>query len=148
MQRGSPEEELRRTLEQLQRATDRMMAGESGPWKALLSRRDDVVVLGAFGGAVRDRAEVDARFDRTASAYSGGRTSYEHLGTWIGSDLACTVDLEHHHEVRLAGHGPTTVTYRVTHVFRREPDGWKIVLRHADPLAQFRGPESVLPPEG
>ena len=80
MQAGSPEDEFRRTLEQVHSATDRMMAGDSGPWKALLSRREDVVLLGAFGGYVRDRAEVDARFDRTASAYSAGRTGYEHLG--------------------------------------------------------------------
>jgi len=91
---------------------------------------------------------VDARFDRTALAYASGRTSYEHLGAWIGADLACTVDLERHHQTRLAGREPATITYRVTHLFRREPDGWKVVLRHADPLAAFRGPESVLPRDG
>ena len=138
--------ELRRTLEQLRSATDRMMQGESGPWKALLSRREDVALLGAFGGHVHDRAEVDARFDRTAQAYAGGRASFENLATWVGPDLACTVDLERHHETHLAGRGPMTVTYRVTHVFRREPGGWKVVLRHADPLADFRGPEAVFPP--
>jgi hypothetical protein len=29
----------------------------------------------------------------------------------------------------------------VTHVFRREDGAWKVVLRHADPLVTFRGPE-------
>jgi ketosteroid isomerase-like protein len=147
MPAGSPEDEFRRTLEQVRSATDCIMAGDSGPWKALLSPGEDVVLLGAFGGAIRDRAEVDARFDRTAGAYAGGKTEYEHLGMWIGADLACTVDLERHVGVRLAGHAATVVTYRITHVFRREPDGWKIVLRHADPLPEFRGPESVLPRE-
>jgi len=116
MQEPASEDAWRRTLEQVRSATDRMMGGDSGSWKALLSPRDDVVLLGAFGGYVQERAEVDARFDRT--------------------DLACTVDLEQHHETRLAGREPTTITYRVTHLFRREPDGWKVVLRHADPLAE------------
>ena len=91
---------------------------------------------------------MDARFDRTAQAYGGGWSSLENLATWVGEDLVCTVDLEHHHETRLAGHGPMAITYRVTHLFRREPDGWKVVLRHADPLVDVRGPESVLPRTG
>jgi ketosteroid isomerase-like protein len=109
---------------------------------------DDVVLLGAFGGYLRGRAEVDARFDRTARAYGGGWSSFENLATWVSADLACIVYLEHHHETRLAGHGPVEITYRVTHLFRREPDGWKVVLRHANPPAEFRGPESVLPRTG
>ncbi len=149
MQRLSAEEEFRLVREQLRAANDQMMAGEGNTlWKALLSGGDDVVLLGAFGGTLRDRAEVDARFDRTAQAYGGGHSSLENLATWVGTDLACTVDLERHHETRLAGHGPVEITYRVTHLFRREPDGWKVVLRHADPLLEFRGPESVLPRDG
>jgi ketosteroid isomerase-like protein len=31
------------------------------------------------------------------------------------------------------GAEPTTREYRVTMVFRREPEGWRIVHRHADP---------------
>jgi ketosteroid isomerase-like protein len=146
MQPELPQDQLRRTVEQLGFANDRMMQGESAPWKALLSQQDDVVLLGAFGGYIQDRAEIDARFDRTAHAYAGGHASFENLATWIGADLACTVDLERHHEQYLAGRGPMTITYRVTHVFRREPEGWKVILRHADALAEFRGPESVFPP--
>jgi ketosteroid isomerase-like protein len=149
MQAHSAEEEFQQMREQLRAANDQMMTGGgNGLWKALLSSSDDVVLLGAFGGAMRNRAEVDARFDRTAAAYGGGWSSFEHLATWVGADLACIVDLEHHHESRLAGHAPAAITYRVTHLFRREPDGWKVVLRHADPLAEFRGPASVLPPPG
>ena len=146
MQGPSAEEEFRQVRERLRAANDQMMAGGGNSlWKALLSGRDDVVLLGAFGGALRGRADVDARFDRTAQAYDGGHSSLETLATWVGTDLACTVDLERHHQTRLAGHGPVEITYRVTHLFRREPDGWKVVQRHADPLADFRGPESVLP---
>ena len=69
-------------------ATERMLAGDSGPWKALLSSQDDVVLLGAFGGHLRDRAEVDARFDRTvrvptAAARASTRRSQRGSGrTW------------------------------------------------------------------
>lgn len=124
-----------------------MMEGDSGPWKALLSPSDDVLLLGAFGGVIRDRAAADARFDQTAEAYRAGRGYYETLAAWISADLACIVLLEHH-EARLAGDEPVTYTYRVTHLLRREGDAWKVVLRHADPLVAFRGPVSVLPING
>jgi ketosteroid isomerase-like protein len=149
IQAPGPDEELLRTLDQVRAAHEAMMAGDSGPWMALLSPGDDVVLLGAFGGIVRDREALAARFDRTAQAYGGGeRLSVERLATWVGADLACTVEVERHEGVRLAGHAPTTTVYRVTHLFRREADGWKVVLRHADPLVAFRGPESVLPGDG
>jgi ketosteroid isomerase-like protein len=144
-----PEDEFGRTLEQVQTATERMLAGDSGPWKALFSPRDDVLLMGAFGGVFRDHAAIAERMDRTAQVYGGGeRVSVERLGTWVGADLACTVELVRHEGVRLAGHAPTTIAYRVTHVFRRETDGWKVVLRHADHLVEFLGPEAVLPPDG
>jgi ketosteroid isomerase-like protein len=149
MAASGPDEELLHTLDQVRAAHESMMAGDSGPWMALLSPRDDVVLLGAFGGIVRDRPALAARFDRTAQAYGGGeRLSVERLATWVGADLACTVEVERHEGVRLAGHAPTTTVYRVTHLFRREADGWKVVLRHADPLVEFRGPGAVLPGDG
>jgi ketosteroid isomerase-like protein len=141
-------ENFARAVEVVRAATEQMMAGDSGPWKAMLSSEDDVVLLGAFGGHLSDRAEVDARFDRTAGAYGGGEGDYETIATWVGTDLACTVELERHHGVRLAGSAPTTTAYRVSHLYRREAGGWKVVLRHADPLVDYRGPASVLPQDG
>jgi hypothetical protein len=32
----------------------------------------------------------------------------------------------------------------VTHVFRLEDGGWKLVLRHADPLVARTAPDAVL----
>jgi ketosteroid isomerase-like protein len=143
------DDELGRTLEQVQIATERMMAGDSGPWKALFSPGDDVLLMGAFGGVFRDHAAIAKRMDGTAQVYSGGdRVSVERLAMWVDANLACTVELVRHEGVQLAGNAPTTTAYRVTHVFRREGDGWKVVLRHADPLAEFRGPEAVLPSDG
>ena len=82
MQAPGPDEEFLRTLDQVRAAHEAMMAGDSGPWMALLSPRDDVVLLGAFGGIVRDREGLAARFDRTAQAYGGGeRLSVEPLAT-------------------------------------------------------------------
>jgi hypothetical protein len=100
-----------------------------------------VAIYGAQGGYARGWQEVSARFDRTASSYGGGgQSSHDNIATWIGYDLAGTVDLERH-ETRLEGRPELqTFLYRTTHVIRKEGEEWRIVLRHADPLATFRGP--------
>jgi len=124
-------------------ANAHMLDGDWSVWKELLTARDDVTLLGAYGAYVQGWADVGARFARTAGGYAGGGggSTSENIARWVGADLACTVDLERHH-TRLDGQPElVTFTYRVTHVFRREEDGWKVVLRHADPLDTFRGPQ-------
>src|SRR5579859_1096151 len=72
------------------------------------------------------------------AAVGEARTS---IISWSGADLACSVTVERH-ESRLDGSPePVVFLYRATHVFRRENADWKIVLRHADPLARFVGPQ-------
>ncbi|HLZ20687.1 MAG TPA: hypothetical protein VKQ30_01005 [Ktedonobacterales bacterium] len=128
---------------QLDAANTRMTDGDWSLWRELLSHRDDVAILGAYGACVTGWEALSARFARTADGYAGGggRSSYEHVISWTGADLACSVTVEKH-ESRLGGTAePVTFLYRATHVFRREDNGWKIVLRHADPLARFVGPQ-------
>jgi ketosteroid isomerase-like protein len=129
--------------ERLNDANTRMLDGDWSVWKELLTARDDVTLLGAYGAYVTGWADVAARFERTAGGYvgGGGQSTSDNIARWVGADLACTVDLERH-RARLDGQPePVTFTYRVTHVFRREEGRWKVVLRHADPLDTFRGPE-------
>jgi len=128
-------------LELLDSANSAMLTGDCDPWRNLWSRAEDVVVYGAQGGYVRGWAEVSARFERAATSYGGGgRSCRENVATWIGGDLACTVDLERH-ETHFDGRPELmTFIYRTTHLLRREGDQWRVVLRHADPLATFQGP--------
>jgi ketosteroid isomerase-like protein len=128
--------------DRLDRANAHMLDGDCGPWKELLSHREDVSVLGAYGGHVRGWQGVSARFERTASGYVGhAQTSRENIVAWVADDLACTVDIETHRS-RVAGQPePVTFRYRTTHVLRREDGAWRVVLRHADPLATFVGPD-------
>jgi len=45
---------------------------------------------------------------------------------------------------RLAGAPePASVTLRVTSLYRKEPGGWRLVHRHADPITSIRPAESV-----
>jgi ketosteroid isomerase-like protein len=141
------ESEVRAVVDRLDHANLHMMDGDCTPWLELLSRRADLTALGAYGGHVVGWDEVSARFARTAAGYgeggAGGTTARENIATWIGTDMACVVDIEHHRTALEGGGDPVTFRYRTTQVLRREDDGWRVVLRPADPLVDFRGPGFV-----
>jgi ketosteroid isomerase-like protein len=122
-------------------ANTAMLAGTSTSWREILSPAEDVVLFGAQGGYASGATEVADRFDRVAAGTygGGGRSTSRNLGRWIGVDLAASVDLETHETTLSGSTDVVSFVYRTTHVLRREGQQWKVVLRHADPLATFRG---------
>jgi ketosteroid isomerase-like protein len=132
-------------LQQIDTANSRNSAGDWGVWRELLSHRQDVAILGAYGAHLMGWEAVSARFGRTATGYAsgsgGGRSTHENIVMWVGDDLACSVTVERHESGLDGGANLVPFSYRATHVFRREEDTWRIVLRHADPLVDFVGPE-------
>jgi ketosteroid isomerase-like protein len=93
-----------RFISRCQQALGDMVEGRPGPFKALWSHADDVVIMGAA----------------------------ENVMTVVGDDLAYTVDLEH--MTRHTGDQPQPRTLRCTQAYRRENGEWKVILRHADEL--------------
>ena len=101
----------------------------------MLSTRDPVTLLGAFGVARSGWEEVSETFHWVASRFSNCTAySFDLIAAGVSGDLAYTVGYEHA-EVSLDGGPGEPNTLRVTHVYRREDGEWKIVHRHGDGLA-------------
>jgi hypothetical protein len=85
------------------------------------------------------------KLDRAAAKYRDGEVvGFENVSTVITSDLAYTVEIESY-RARVGGAAEMTpVAVRVTTVFRREDDAWKVTHRHADPITAPRPAESVI----
>ena len=130
-------------MEPDQRVTDMLTAmvaaqaefasGRAEAFQAMWSQKDDVTVLGAFGAVAHGWAEVGPRLSWAASHFTSGKWNYEPISSRFGTELGYTVWMER-------GEGVFTTPLRVTHVFRLEDDEWKIVHRHADPLAEIAVP--------
>jgi ketosteroid isomerase-like protein len=82
---------------------------------------------------------VAARLDWASSKYSDGIRSRTEISGAVTSDFAYIVQTE---VIRsLAGRTEQSKQeLRVTMMFRREPDGWRIVHRHADSLISSQSP--------
>lgn len=126
-------------------ATDRILRGTAEGYKALYSRSEDITLGNPFGGFGRGWAEVEEQLDRAASHYRDGRaTGFETVTRFAGSDLAYTVEVERAEAKVGGGADVHEFAVRVTSVYRRENDGWKLVHRHADPRVTRQSAESVL----
>jgi ketosteroid isomerase-like protein len=139
----APEHDL--PLEEYHRAGREITNGNPEVYKRLYSRRDDVTLANPFGPPVRGWSEVSATLNRAAENYRDGEVvGFENVSMGIGADLAYTVEVESY-RARVGGADEiASVAVRVTTIFRREEDAWKVVHRHADPITAPRAPESVI----
>lgn len=119
--------------------------GDPDLYRRLYSRRDDVTLANPFGPPVRGWSAVSERLDGAAANYQDGEAvSFENVSTVVTPDLAYTVEIESYRARVGGGEEISPVAVRVTTVFRRENDTWKVVHRHADPITTLRPPESVV----
>jgi ketosteroid isomerase-like protein len=120
-------------LERIDAAQDAFAQGRADDFKALWLHSDEVTLCGGHGGVVeRGWSRVAARLDWASSTYRDGARGSEIISGYVDGDLAYLVRNEFI-EARIGGR-PERVRQdlRVTMVFRRVGDGWRIVHRHGD----------------
>ena len=81
---------------------------------------------------------------RAAKQIADGEAfTVELVSTYATTDLAYELEI-HRFRARMGGADEAApVSLRVTTIYRRENDGWRIVHRHADPITGERPVESV-----
>ena len=139
---------FRAFLHDFERGTARFINGDPGPWKANVSQRHDVTLMGGWGIVARGWTDASARYDWAARRFvdSDAALKVEYVSTVVSGDLAYTASIERS-TVRLAdAPAPEPMALRVTHAFRKEDGRWKLLHRHADPLVETTAPASVLKP--
>lgn len=139
-------EDLDQLIERYHSALSEFMTGNPQPAIAFFSRRHDITLANPFGPIARGSSQVKAAAERAAMNYRGGRAvSFEPFAKCVTHDLAYLVEVERY-EAKVGGRDLLTpFALRVTSIFGREADGWKLLHRHADPITTVQPPESVLP---
>src|SRR5215211_5799685 len=127
-------------VEQLDAALHQFVNGDTAEWKARCSQAEDATLFGGWGGSERGWDQLGPRYDWAAARFHAGAGEvYQEILTEGGDgDLHYTVAIERS-TVRLAGQErPTPMALRVTHIYRREGDQWKLLHRHADSPAAIQ----------
>ncbi|MGH3459483.1 YybH family protein [Aeromicrobium sp.] len=123
-------------LERYHEATRLFARGDPENVKAIYSHADDVVLANPFGPASVGWDAVSPALDFASSRFQDGNVDpFEVLARFDYGEMVVVHALEDW-RARVADR-PDLEPFRlrVTTVLRREDGGWRIVLRHADPIA-------------
>ena len=138
--------DLNKLRDQYHQSVAAFIQGDPDVQKPLWSRRDDVTLANPLGPPAKGFDAVCQVMDSTGAQISEGEGYTFDTIAWVETaDLAYEVAIERN-RVKLGGAAEKVpIALRVTTVFRREDDGWKIVHRHADPITTPRSVQSVAP---
>jgi|SRR5229473_6645018 len=130
-----------KTMAQLEAAEQRFVRGDPAAFMQLWSQQADVTIFGSFGGLERGWEQIRARLEWASAQYAHGTFRWERLSESVGTELAYTVYLEYI-RARVGSRTEEVIReQRVTLLFRREGEQWRIVHLHVDPLVQKRVPD-------
>jgi ketosteroid isomerase-like protein len=128
--------DVEEVTDRFKEAANEFAKGNPEPVKALYSHRDDVIIANPFGPAVRGWERVSAALDFASSRFRDGSvTDFERIAEYMTDDLVTIHETERWQAK--VGDRPEVEAFvlRVTTTFRREDGTWKVVHRHADPIA-------------
>ncbi|MCU1451153.1 MAG: Ketosteroid isomerase-like protein [Acidimicrobiales bacterium] len=110
--------------------------GDLVPRLSTWSHHDPLTLFGAGVPFRSGWTEVRAVFDWLATTFAECHDyDFELIACDADGDLAYTVGIERYRATTAAG-ATVENTLRVTHVYRREADGWRIVHRHGDHMPE------------
>ncbi|WP_307478864.1 YybH family protein [Microbacterium trichothecenolyticum] len=112
-------------------ALDAMGHGDPLPFAALWTTTDDATLMGGFGTRATTAADVRATLEVVARRFAGGALVPEYDRVLVGDGWALTAGRERG-VLSVDGAAAAPFVVRVTHVWRHEPGGWRIVHRHGD----------------
>ena len=134
----SDEQSFSAFLPQWETAQGRFINGDPTLWKQKASHGDDVSIFGAFGGFEKGWAQVGPRNDWASGQFedSGAKQNIEYVNKGASGDWAFTISIERQVAQIKGQEAPKARALRVTQIFRKEGDSWKLLHRHADPLVE------------
>lgn len=126
----STEDEVRNASKQFYAGLNRMANGNADALADSWSHSATVTVMHPIGGRQVGWDAVKASFAQVAQLAADGQVELKDQLIHVAGDLAYEVGSEHG-RVKLAGQ-PVTLDYRVTNIYQREADTWKLIHHHTD----------------
>ena len=131
--------DFERAIEKYNATLNEFYKGNPEPFTRLYSDREDISLLGAFGGVSVGLEEVKKHSTTRAAFFQGGHNvTLDYKVKFSKGDFGYTVGIERF-EAKVGGI-ETRVALRATTIFRREDGTWKIIHRLGDPLVYLIKP--------
>ena len=129
---------VRQAADQFYDALNAMFTGDVAPMKVAWSHADDVVYMGPGGSIKVGWDNVLKDWERQAARKLGGKVTPKDVHFTAGDELAVMYAVESGENTNIGGKAEK-VAIRVTNLFRKEGDAWKMIGHHTDLLAGIKG---------
>lgn len=124
-----------RLIQRSAEANAALMRGDVDAYRALSPITDDFTLMSPFGGAPTRGFDVtNERWEAMGRFFRNGTLEQEVVQAYGSADMVVLALIERAH-VEVGGLPAQDWSLRVTLVYRREGAEWRLVHRHADPLA-------------
>ena len=124
------QDDVRKASAQFYAALTSMLNGDAAPLADIWSHSTAVTTMHPIGGRQVGWREVRESWEQVAKISSEGRVKLADQIIQVAGDLGYEVGVEQG-QFKLAGQS-LDIAARVTNIYRREADGWKIVHHHTD----------------
>ena len=136
----SPHAELEPVVSQLVRRSAEgnaaLMCGDIDNYTNLIPHSTDFLLMSPFGGEPTRAADLTPeRIESMGRFFRNGSFDQELVQAFSSADMVVLAVIERPH-VEVGGLAAQDWALRVTLVYRREGDEWRLAHRHADPLAK------------
>ena len=113
-----------------------LLRGDSATWNELAPLAEDFVLFSPFGGKpTRYSDYTPDRFERMGRFFKNGKFTQELVQSFATDDMIVLATIERAN-VAVGGLPAQDWALRVTSVFTRHGNGWKLAHRHADPFVE------------
>lgn len=129
------DDEAAHLVQRTAEANSALARGDIDRYLALIGHAQDYTLMAPFGGPpTRGFDTSSAHRAAMARLFKSGTFEQDVVATYKSGDLVVLVTIEHL-RAEVGGLPQQDWSLRVTQVFRREGTDWRLVHRHADPLA-------------
>ena len=126
-------EDVANLTQQVGEANAALVRGDIGGYLALIEHSKDYTLMSPFGGAPTHGFDMSKRATM-GQFFKAGTFDQEVVATYATDDFVVLVTIERV-RAEVGGLPEQDWSLRVTQAFRREGVEWRLVHRHADPLA-------------
>jgi ketosteroid isomerase-like protein len=132
---NNDQQDFERFMQQRSEASRAYVSGEAAPLGEIVARHSPATFFGPRGGYSQGAEAVWSKYEHDAANFeSSSENQFETLHMAARDGLAYWVGF-HRATVHLRGRAEAVhFNLRLTELFRREGDTWKLIHRHADPL--------------
>ncbi len=124
---------VRDLINRSEQANDALLRGDVDRYQALISIAEDFTLMSPFGGKP-SRGADQKRMDAMRSFFKNGSLKQELVQAYASEDMIVLATIEHARG-EVGGLPPQDWGLRVTLVYQREGNEWRLAHRHADPLS-------------